>query len=967
MPAGTTLSEITFIKRHFLSINRERLRRAQGSLRQRQRDFLDILPLLFHVNNPLLPGYISDTTPVGLSDYSPDKRAQEAAKKLNKKFSYKRKALPRYDILSLFLMGSSGTIAHSQKSDFDVWVCHYKNLAPGALSELQAKAHAIEKWGLHLEMEVHFFFMDPDAFKSGNKNQLTQEGSGSAQHYILLEEFYRTSLLLAGRYPAWWLVPPSSEDRYDEYLTTLKNDGVVRDTEYIDFGAIPQIPAEEFFGAAVWQLFKGIDAPYKSVLKLLLMEVYAYHYPESDLLCQRFKRSIYEGEINLDQLDPYIMLYHKIAEHLQTRGETERLDLFRRCFYFKVGEKLGTPDLAHHNNWRGDLMRTLVQSWGWDDAYLSTLDTRTYWKINRVLRERKILTSELTQSYKFLSDFAHSHAQLTSINQQDLNILGRKLYAAFEKKPGKIEVVNCGISQHLDENHITFHQAVETSDQDNWSVYIAPLHLVESGGVLSTKRSSSIVELIAWCHFNELINNGTVIALHTENSALTIRETKAVLACLQRLFPSSLPSHQSTEADMECFSVPSKATKVALFVNLGIEPMAMQTKLGIHYTSNKTDALSYGGIGENLALTFDVVTLTNWREILTQRYVGLNGIMKCLGDYIHETPPSKGAPAPISVFCFSSAHSSTISKRIEELFQNIITCFYRNAHAQTMQYIMAAEHMYYTLWIENDILHHKRMESYQDLLNHLATEHASYSPVMIDPQALRGTPLPIISKLNKPDIIQLFYYTDNHHTEIYITDEQGSLYYQNIMSTDSGALINQFTLFFDALLPHDLLHSGRKSTKPDGQPETIEVYQLTKDNAGNFSLAKSAISAHRRARSYFDIQVTIDKTPGDKLEFTVNCGNAVFTSLAHGNNLFLEVARHVITHRQSGDYYPIYITRIELPKITNEHGLKHRQTISFLNYKKIIENKLQDALATLGKPSMEHQAANTRRNQTPMS
>ena len=967
MPAGTILPEVSFIKRHFLSINRERLRRAQGSLRQRQRNFLDVLPLLFHVNNALLPGYVSDTTPVGISDYSPDKRAQEAAKKFNKKFSYKRKALPRYDILSLFLMGSSGTIAHSQKSDFDVWVCHHKNLLPGALSELQAKAHAIEKWGLSLEMEVHFFFMDPDSFKAGNKTALTQEGSGSAQHYILLEEFYRTSLLLAGRYPAWWLVPPSSEGRYDEYLATLKNNGVVRDTEYIDFGAIPQIPAEEFFGAAVWQLFKGIDAPYKSVLKLLLMEVYAYHYPDSDLLCQRFKRSIYEGEINLDQLDPYIMLYHKIAEHLQARGETERLDLFRRCFYFKVGEKLGTPDLAHRTNWRRDVMRTLVQSWEWDDGYLSTLDTRTYWKINRVLRERKILTAELTQSYKFLSDFAHNHAQLTSINQQDLNILGRKLYAAFEKKPGKIEVVNCGISQHLDENYITFHQTAETSHEDSWSVFIAPLHLVESGGVLSTKRSASIVELIAWCYFNELINNGTVIALHTENSALTIRETKAVLACLQRLFPSQPASSQNTVTDMECFSSPSKATKVALFVNLGIEPMAMQAKLGIHYTSNKTDALSYGGIGENLALTFDVVTLTNWREILIQRYVGLNGIMKCLGDYIHETPPSKGAPAPISVFCFSSAHSNTISKRIEELFQNIITCFYRNTHSQAMQYILAAEHMYYTLWVEDDTLHYKRLETYQDLLDHLATEHTSYGPAMIDPQALRGTPLPIIFTLNKPDIIQLFYYTDHHHTDIYITDEQGSLYYQNIMSTDSGALINQLTLFFDALIPYHSLHSGKKSTKPDGQPETIEAYQLTKDNTGNFSLTKSAVSAHRRTRNYFDIQVTIDKTPGDKLEFTVSCGNAVFTSLEHGNNLFLEVARHIITHRQSGDYYPIYITRIELPKITNGHGLKHRQTISFLNYKKIIENKLQDALATLGKPSTEHQATNTRRNQTPMS
>lgn len=88
----------------------------------------------------------------------------------------------------------------------------------------------------------------------------------------------------------------------------------------------------------MWQLFKGIDSPYKSVLKLLLMEIYASQYPNIDLLCQRFKRAIYAGENQLDQLDPYIMLYRDIEEYLERQGEHDRLDFVRRCFYFKVNE-----------------------------------------------------------------------------------------------------------------------------------------------------------------------------------------------------------------------------------------------------------------------------------------------------------------------------------------------------------------------------------------------------------------------------------------------------------------------------------------------------------------------------------------------------------------------------------------------------------------------------------------------------
>ena len=46
-------------EKHFLAINRGRLRRVEDKLTPRQRDFLDILPVLFHINHPLLPGYIS--------------------------------------------------------------------------------------------------------------------------------------------------------------------------------------------------------------------------------------------------------------------------------------------------------------------------------------------------------------------------------------------------------------------------------------------------------------------------------------------------------------------------------------------------------------------------------------------------------------------------------------------------------------------------------------------------------------------------------------------------------------------------------------------------------------------------------------------------------------------------------------------------------------------------------------------
>lgn len=348
------MQDLSAIKQRFFVLNRERLTRLRDSLRARQRDVLETLPLLFHVNHPALPGFVSEASPVGVSDFSPGSRMVETLLKMVPEAEYRRRALARYDIHALFLMGSSGTIAHSSGSDFDVWLCHDPELSAVQLADLQEKARAIEKWAAGFGLEVHFFIMNADQFRSGNVIELSQESSGSAQYYLLLDEFYRTGLLLAGRYPIWWLVPAEEEANYEQYRRDLITNNQVRESETVDFGGLPKAPAEEFFGASLWQLYKSIDSPYKAALKLMLMEAYAAEYPDVDLLSLRFKRAIHGGIADVIRLDPYIMLYRKIEEFLLARKDEGRLALLRRSFYFKVNEQAGKNEPGRNRlAWRG--------------------------------------------------------------------------------------------------------------------------------------------------------------------------------------------------------------------------------------------------------------------------------------------------------------------------------------------------------------------------------------------------------------------------------------------------------------------------------------------------------------------------------------------------------------------------------------------------------------------------------------
>src|SRR3954468_21791316 len=188
---GVDRKQLGKIKQHFTQLNKARYQRTLAALSDRQQQFMALLPLLFHVNHPMLPGYISHATPSGVQGYTPDKEDVRIAKGLARSFNYQRDLVEKTDAIeALFIMGSLGTIAQSDSSDIDVWVCHSDKLTQSALHELQEKCLALSRWAAEtIHIETHFFLMESEKFRQGQQTLLTSESSGTAQHFLLLDEF----------------------------------------------------------------------------------------------------------------------------------------------------------------------------------------------------------------------------------------------------------------------------------------------------------------------------------------------------------------------------------------------------------------------------------------------------------------------------------------------------------------------------------------------------------------------------------------------------------------------------------------------------------------------------------------------------------------------------------------------------------------------------------------------------------
>lgn len=927
------------VETHFLNINQERIELTRQGLSERKGQFIELLPLLFHENNSALPGYINNETPAGIIEYAPEQATIKIAKSFFKTYKTTRRARRIMDINGMYFMGSSGSIAYNSQSDFDVWLLHSTSLEADAIDLIQQKAYAIEKWSDEvLHLEVHFFVFSAEEFKQGKQQGLSSESSGSAQHYLLLDEFYRSSLLIAGKIPTWWLVPPEEENNYDGYIENQVKQKKISPAGSIDFGAAADIPASEFFGAAVWQLYKSIHSPYKSLMKLLLMEVYASEYPSISLLSMMFKEAIYQGIDSTEELDPYLMMYKKIEEYLMVRNQKERLELFRQCFYIKINEPLSHQ--VKKKSWRRDLFKQTVLDWGWTNEQFVLMDQMKEWQIDMISQQRNRLMNALTESYRFLSTFARRNTEVSRVSQTELNVLGRKLYAAFERKAGKVDIINRDNENSMSYSKLTIDHKKNPSGKDSWQLYQGNISSYSIDEQKPIKRTQSIIELIAWAYFNRIIDSHSAISLHSRDD-LTVKELRQLLVSFEDEFPSG----QLPEAHFNDLNQSARIQHACVFVNVGYVPHTSTKDLTKHISSIRDNILSYGGQHSNLTYSFDLLICTTWEELLTFRFNGPDALMQCICEYLRWAPLGESSgPPKLNAFCYSSSYGPAITKRVEEVIQDLIGVYYGKKIHENTRYLIEVEDCYYILFNEEGHLRHKYVGSSAHLLRSLSKPNSKFSPVLFEHQSHGDKFIQKIYKLNKADTIQLFYSTENNMADIYIIDENGSLFFQTIPFHDSNALINHFNLFFKETINRRtfLMLDVQSNIENIG----IEFYSINYDKKNNATIKILNDELEEVQQGFFNIQV-IGSPEDEHNSLSIFCENNEFSLIEHGKELFNVVAEYVIKQRADGQKYPIYITDIDISRgLMGQVESDKLQTIHYLNYKKRIEDKLNQAIAT---------------------
>lgn len=611
--------------------NERKLSLSLEILPLRAKQVIHLLPLLLHFNHPLIPGYRKEYVPHGIDCFE----LNDCQRKfLDRVFDGARwdVNIERRDILGLYAMGSTSSIAQGSDSDFDIWVCVRKDIHRDNLIRLEEKCSFLSVFAKSQGVDLNLFITPENRFLQGYHDDLDKDNCGSAQNLFLLDEFYRTGIRLAGRYLIWPLISTEQElEDYELYKQKILELPFIDPDKFFDFGSVVKSSPTEYFGSGLWLLYKGIDAPFKAAIKILLMEVYANSYPNTRLLSNELKDRMHAGEQDPLQIDPYYAMFERVSEYLVISKDRIRLELMRKCFYFKIYRGLSGIKNPKVIKYKLGLLKKFSASFMWSEAEVTAAENKERWKVNFVRSLNKSLLHSLIESYRSLLLFSIRHGIEYAITSDDVGFLSRKLYAAYDRYPGKILVFNSELNSSLSEQSLTFiYPSKNSLCRREWHLYPCA---ADDIGILSMPvgySGKSISEVIAWACFNRLLVPSTKTYVAGSRGIVTSERIRVLASDLMRL----LYPHFNKETALN-IQKPLEINHCVIILNFESDPTLTNLE---KYDVEIGNSLSTSRQKNCLVGSIDMVYINSWGELVSMSLSdGEEGIVDLLAMLVRMT------------------------------------------------------------------------------------------------------------------------------------------------------------------------------------------------------------------------------------------------------------------------------------------------------------------------------------------
>lgn len=750
--------------KHFLALNRTRIARLSELAPAAQQPFIDLLPLIFHLNSTVLPGFINANVPAGISDYRPEDMHVDAAQKFNNSFSFKRKALRHYPIIGVYLINDNGTIEFPEAAEFELWLVHSNQLTEAEQEQLQQKLVAVQNWADSIQITLNVRLFNVDTL---------------SQHPISaydLDRFYLNGLVLAGSLPQWWAVSPEQELDYQTAVQQLNDQRRPSQNTFIDFGELSfELQAQSLFDLSYQQLNQAMDQGLEPILDLLYQQYLLNSYPKVNGLSHVFKQAIYQDEVDPLPLDCNLLKLQALSEDMSLSAE--QLVLAQQSLYVLFKERLSqTVALATHP-WRREFCNKLVASWHWSTEQIEYLDNRSQAHYRQCLTEYEQVRSLLFDVSLSLLDFAKQQELAFKAPQKQL----QQKQQLYDVAPDIISHLPLAFLPASSEEHLFL---LRTNQEQGW--------LINDQAITVTTQplyqADSLLQVLAWTINNQLLTKSTRLKIADQTNKIAIN---TVLQLVQRLLNSPLATPADVITDQSLNS-PEKLKQIMLFVNLEQAPQDNLSQQGLVLSSLQSDPLNYANNKQSLVLSVEAFVSSSWGQwhYLTQQKV--DSPLQMLASLLRWQPETITAGA-LSCWCPSETHGQSISKRISSLYSEVITHYLLNPISGNYQLNISNQH--YRIQWSADRCDAGLLSKQKELTRALATANTQFSASKFDYSIADSVLFNQLLRHQSPEQITSFLQFHKKIITIYLLDELGNIIKQQFEDLTESTLITHFYHF----------------------------------------------------------------------------------------------------------------------------------------------------------------------------
>ncbi len=803
----TFLDIIENNKEKFLKYNNAKLQRFQELFPSKSIGMaINSIPLLLSVNDKKLPGYIDGDVPTGIINYKP---GEQMIKYIRSRFKCGNLTINTSQpfIQMLAVMGSIGTVAYTKKSDFDFWVCiDSQSIQKKYLNNFKKKVNAIQEWiKKDIRTEIHLFINDIENIKKNLFAEDKDEAYGTTIGTLLKDEFYRTSIIIAGKIPFWWVVPQHTlEKEYNRFYNQLPSD--MKENVFIDLGNLIEISREDFPGAALFQIIKSLGSPFKSIIKIGVLEKYLFKSNISPLLSQKVKANIHRDNLTNKIIDSYILMFDEVYDYYESTIKDDRiLNILRQNLYLKINPRLSRyAGMKKSKNlpYNVSIMFDYVKVWGWSDSEITSLDNFDKWDYNRVIDFWNDTKKFMLLSYQKILKELPSLNLSRKISESDFKLLSRKIKTYFTPKPNKIDQyitfkdTPCEPVLYIEPHSIGIKEA-------EWRLYKNTSDSKGNIDPTTLKTEKDLVKLLSWASINEIFDpKFSRLKIHSGYQRINQNLVVNLIGEISKLF-----AEKRIPPENEYFLSDSFNTVNMIILNFNME---------------NTDNIK----------TIYHLYQTSWGESYIDFYKSEKSIIDILQSVLRggiklkrefQDCCSVVSPEPVK----------PIYKNIEKLFRNTYDYIVRKDATKALCMIAFTGNNYIT--VNRDMNDNISIISHNNIIKLLlAVSLKPFNNIDINfyGNNKQIEKLKLIYEKKKENAISIIYEEKNNYLFIYVIDERGNLF----------TFIKPFIQKDEALLSmyifskNIIMQINNFNYLPDIN-KNISIYQLLTDKDGNFSFS----------------------------------------------------------------------------------------------------------------------------------